>query len=145
VRFAWLYRRHMERESAGMGGVGPMMGQANVFFRYWHEKYQPGIDRYQNETRRLFGVLDSRLKDNEFLAGDYSITDIANWCWVRTYKWSGMSVEGFDHLRRWIDAIAARPGAQRGIKVPKDLEALRTGEGKGVERTVQAARTIVQR
>src|ERR1700690_886090 len=68
-----------------MGGIGPMMGQANVFFRYWPEKYQPAIDRYQHESRRLFEVLNNRLKDNEWLAGDFSIADIANFCWVRTY------------------------------------------------------------
>ena len=67
-----------------MGGIGPMMGQANVFGRYWHEVYQPAIDRYRNESRRLFEVLNNQLKDNEYLAGDYSIADIANWCWVRT-------------------------------------------------------------
>jgi GSH-dependent disulfide-bond oxidoreductase len=70
-----------------MGGVGPMMGQTNVFSRYFPERIQPAIDRYQNETRRLFGVLDSRLRDHEYLAGDYSIADIANWSWVRTHRW----------------------------------------------------------
>ena len=65
-----------------MGGVGPMMGQANVFFRYFPEKLQPAIDRYQNESRRLFEVLDTHLSKNEWLAGEYSIADIANWCWV---------------------------------------------------------------
>src|SRR5215469_18557522 len=86
-----------------MGGIGPMMGQANVFYRYWHEKYQPAIDRYQNESRRLFAVLNGQLADHEYLAGDYSIADMANWCWVRTHPWSGVSVEGLDHLQRWID------------------------------------------
>src|SRR5262249_30690088 len=65
-----------------MGGIGPMMGQANVFYRYFPEKIQPAIDRYQHECRRLFEVLDGRLSDNEWLAGDYSIADIANWAWV---------------------------------------------------------------
>ena len=63
-----------------MGGIGPMMGQANVFFRYFPEKIQPAIDRYQNESRRLFEVLDTHLKDNQWLADEYSIADIANWC-----------------------------------------------------------------
>ena len=67
-----------------MGGIGPMMGQANVFFRYWPgEKLQPAIDRYQNEGRRLFEVMETRLKDNEYLADDFSIADIANWCEYR--------------------------------------------------------------
>ena len=97
-----------------MGGIGPMMGQANVFFRYWPEKIQPAIDRYQNESRRLFEVLNSRLADHEYLAGDYSIADIANWCWVRTHPWSGVKMDGLDHLQRWIDKIAERArGANR--------------------------------
>jgi GST-like protein len=73
-----------------MSGVGPMMGQANVFHRYFPEKIQPVIDRYQNEVRRLFQVLDTRLAQSEWLANEYSIADIANWCWVRTHKWSGV-------------------------------------------------------
>ncbi|MBL8488184.1 MAG: glutathione S-transferase N-terminal domain-containing protein [Rhodocyclaceae bacterium] len=105
-----------------MGGIGPMMGQANVFFRYFPEKIQPAIDRYQGEVSRLLRVLDGHLANNEYLAGNYSIADIANWAWVRTHAWSGVSVDGFAHLRRWIDAIAARPGAQRGIlKPPSNL------------------------
>jgi GST-like protein len=100
-----------------MGGVGPMMGQANVFFRYFPEKLQPAIDRYQNEGRRLFEVLDTHLADNEFLAGDYSIADMANWAWVRTHNWSGVTVEGLTNLSRWMGAIAERPGALGGEKV----------------------------
>ncbi len=92
-----------------MGGVGPMMGQANVFFRYFPEKIQPAIDRYQNEGRRLFEVLDTHLKDHEWLAGEFSIADIANWCWVRTHKWSGINVEGLDNLDRWIKAMYEQP------------------------------------
>ena len=105
-----------------MGGIGPMMGQANVFFRYYPEKIQPAIDRYQHETRRLFEVLDRGLSDTEWLAGsEFTIADIANWCWVRTYKWSGVSVEGLPNLRRWLDAIKERPACRRGIEVPVKL------------------------
>jgi len=107
-----------------MGGVGPMMGQANVFYRYLPEKLQPAIDRYQNEGRRLFEVLNEQLADNEYLAGDYSIADMANWAWVRTHKWSGIPLDGLDHLSRWMDAVAGRPGAQRGVKVPVDIAEL---------------------
>jgi len=107
-----------------MGGVGPMMGQANVFFRYFPEKIQPAIDRYQNECRRLFEVLDTQLAAHEYLAGDYSIADMANWAWVRTHNWSGVSIEGLGNLSRWMGAIAQRPGAQRGVKVPVDIAAL---------------------
>ena len=128
-----------------MGGVGPMMGQANVFSRYWPEKYQPAIDRYQNEGRRLFEVLDGRLKNHEFLTGDYSIADIANWCWVRTHRWSGVSTDGLEALQRWMAAIEARPAAQRGVRVPVDLEALRKGDGEGAKAMVESAQTILQR
>jgi GSH-dependent disulfide-bond oxidoreductase len=104
-----------------MGGVGPMMGQANVFHRYFPEKIPAVIQRYQSESLRLLTVLDTRLKDSEYLAGDYSIADIANWCWARSHDWSGVSIEGLPHLRRWIDAIATRPAAQRGTTVPIDI------------------------
>jgi glutathione S-transferase/GST-like protein len=101
-----------------MGGVGPMMGQANVFFRYFPEKIQPVIDRYQRETRRLLEVLDGHLADNEYLADDYSIADIANWSWVHSYQWSGVDIDGLDHLARWIDLVGARPAVQRGRDIP---------------------------
>jgi glutathione S-transferase len=128
-----------------MSGIGPMMGQANVFGRYWHETYQPAIDRYRNESRRLFGVLEGQLAKGEYLAGDYSIADIANFCWVRTHKWSGVDMEGLVHIPRWLETIAARPAVQRGLKVPVDMEALRKGDGKGSQEVVERARTIVQR
>ena len=101
-----------------MGGLGPMMGQANVFYRYFPEKLQGAIDRYQHESRRLLTVLDGRLADHEYLAGDYSIADIANWCWARTYEWGGIDVSGLDHLLRWIDAVGARPAVIRGSNIP---------------------------
>lgn len=104
-----------------MGGVGPMMGQANVFFRYMEEKIPTAIDRYQNEGRRLFEVMDGHLADKEYLAGDYSIADMANWCWVRTHSWSGISIDGLENLARWLDAINARPAAQKGVVVPYDI------------------------
>lgn len=107
-----------------MGGIGPMMGQANVFYRYFPEKIQPAIDRYQHESRRLCEVIDDHLKDNEWLAGDYSIADIANWCWIRSHEWSGFSLEGLDHLNRWKLAIDARPASQRGINIPPDEDQL---------------------
>lgn len=101
-----------------MGGVGPMQGQANVFYRYFPEKLQAAIDRYQHETRRLYEVLDGRLGESEFLAGDYSIADIATFPWVRTHEWAGVSVEGLEHLQRWLAEIAARPAVQRGLQAP---------------------------
>lgn len=101
-----------------MGGVGPMMGQANVFFRYLPEKIPLAIDRYQGESTRLLRVLDTHLADHEWLAGEYSIADIANWAWVRTWRWSGLDISAMPHLKRWIDAIRARPAVQRGIERP---------------------------
>ncbi len=105
-----------------MGGVGPMMGQANVFFRYFPEKIQPAIDRYHKEVKRLFGVLDTHLAEHEFLVDDYSIADMANWAWVRTHNWSGVSIDDLPHLQRWVKQIAARPAAQRGIEIPPRAE-----------------------
>jgi len=128
-----------------MGGVGPMMGQANVFFRYFPEKIQPAIDRYQNECRRLFEVLNGHLADCEWLAGDYSIADIANWSWVRTYKWSGVSIEGLDHLQRWLGAMRARPACQRGVEVPFKMPLGDDDDQKGAEEFAKNARTLLQR
>lgn len=101
-----------------MGGVGPMQGQANVFLRYFPEKLQGAIDRYQHETRRLYEVLDRRLGEAEYLAGDYSIADIATYPWVRIHDWAGVAIDGLEHLQRWMDAIAVRPAVQRGLQVP---------------------------
>ncbi len=101
-----------------MGGLGPMMGQANVFFRYAKEKIPYAVDRYQKETRRLLEVLDTRLADNEYLAGAYSIADIANFAWARTASWSGVESRDLEHLSRWIEAIRRRPAVQRGLTVP---------------------------
>jgi GST-like protein len=102
-----------------MGGIGPMQGQANVFFRYFPEKLQGAIDRYQHETRRLYEVLDARLQTVEFLAGEYSIADIATFPWVRGYEWSGVSVDGLTALQRWMATIEARPAVQRGLLIPE--------------------------
>jgi GST-like protein len=101
-----------------MGGIGPMMGQANVFFRYFPEKLPAAISRYQNESRRLFEVLERRLATSEWLADDYSIADIATWPWVKSYGWSGVSIEGLPQLERWMAAMAARPACAKGIMIP---------------------------
>lgn len=101
-----------------VGGVGPMQGQANVFFRYAPEKMPYAIDRYQREVRRLYEVMDGRLAVTDFLAGDYSIADIACYPWVASHAWSGVSVEGLEHLQRWRAAIAARPAVAAGMSVP---------------------------
>jgi glutathione S-transferase/GST-like protein len=101
-----------------MSGVGPMMGQANVFVRYFPEKIQPAIDRYQREVTRLFGVLDAQLATHEYIAGDYSIADMSLWPWVSGYDWSGVSIDGFDHLQRWLTLVGDRPAVQAGRDVP---------------------------
>jgi glutathione S-transferase len=125
-----------------MGGIGPMMGQANVFFRYFPEKIQPAIDRYQNEGRRLFEVLDDHLAKQEWLAKDYSIADIANWCWVRTYKWSGISIEGLDHLQRWMKAMYDQPGMSAGLSVPIKVESLLDDDKKAKEFAKNAEKMV---
>ncbi|MGL4395946.1 MAG: glutathione S-transferase family protein [Hyphomicrobium sp.] len=102
-----------------MGGVGPMQGQANVFFRYFPEKIPPVIARYQKEVKRLYGVLDTRLADHEYLVDDYSLADIANWSWVRIHDWAGVDVEDLPNLKRWMALLAARPACQRGVLVPE--------------------------
>jgi len=102
-----------------MGGVGPMMGQANVFFRYAPEKIPYAIERYQREARRLFEVMERQLKDTPYIAGsEYSIADIALWCWVAGYEWSGVDIDGLPGLKRWLDLVGARPAVQKGRAVP---------------------------
>lgn len=126
-----------------MGGIGPMMGQANVFYRYFPERIQPAIDRYHGEVRRLFGVIDKHLAENEWLAGDYSIADIANWCWTRTARWSGVDPEPYENMARWHRAIAERPAAQRGIAVPQSAE-IATKDEDAIRKFADEARTIVE-
>ena len=101
-----------------MSGVGPMMGQANVFLRYFPEKIQAAIDRYQREVTRLFGVMDTQLATHEYIAGTYSIADMALWPWVSGYEWSGVSVDEFAHLKRWLTLVGDRPAVQAGRDVP---------------------------
>jgi glutathione S-transferase len=101
-----------------MGGIGPMQGQAVTFERYFPEDVPIARTRYKNESRRLYEVLDGQLADREFICGDYSIADIANWAWVKTHRWSRVPVDGLDNLQRWIDTIQARPAAQRGLEIP---------------------------
>ena len=120
-----------------MGGVGPMQGQANVFFRYYPEKLQGPIDRYQHETRRLYEVLNTRLGEVEYLAGDYSIADIATYPWVKIHDWAGVSVDGLEHLQRWMATVGGRPAVQRGLLVPpREAEAAQV---------VKAAQAMLQR
>jgi GSH-dependent disulfide-bond oxidoreductase len=127
-----------------MGGIGPMMGQANVFYRYFPEKIPSVINRYQGESRRLFRVLDQRLKEHEFLAGDYSIADIANWAWVRTHRWSGVDLDDLPHLKRWRDAIRSRPAVARGIEQPPSRIDLSRDGDAAAQRFAEQARGMVE-
>lgn len=126
-----------------MAGIGPMMGQANVFYRYFPEKLPAAIQRYHNECRRLFEVLDRQLDGRDYLCDEYSIADIANWCWVRIYFWGGSSIDGLDNLKAWLDRLEARPACQRGIAVPKaiDFEALE----RDLEKDDSFVRSLVTR
>ncbi|MFP6578813.1 MAG: glutathione S-transferase N-terminal domain-containing protein [Myxococcota bacterium] len=105
-----------------MAGVGPMQGQSNVFFRYAPEKIQYAIDRYQNETKRLYGVLDAQLAKSDFLAGDYSIADIATWPWVSIHGWAGVEIEDLPHLQAWNERVGSREAVVRGRAVPAPPE-----------------------
>ena len=126
-----------------MGGIGPMMGQANVFFRYWPgDKIQAAVDRYQNEGRRLFEVMETRLQDNEFLADDFSIADIANWCWVRTYKWSGINIDGLKGLQRWMQMMEDRPACKKGVAVPIDIMEMMRNMKKSEDLTATGSKII---
>jgi GST-like protein len=102
-----------------MGGVGPMFGQAHHFRRFAPEPLPYAIERYTKEARRLYGVLDKRLAAAEYLAEEYSIADIATYPWTARHEWQGVDLADFPNVRRWYDAIAARPAVQRGMAVPK--------------------------
>ncbi len=119
-----------------MGGIGPMQGQANVFHRYFPEKIPAAVQRYQNETRRLYEVLESRLIGRDYLCDEYSIADIANRAWVRIWFWAGVSIDGLPNLNRWIERLAARPACEKGIEIPK--------RPKSSEDVVKSGRKIVQ-
>ncbi|WP_299626807.1 glutathione S-transferase N-terminal domain-containing protein [Pelagibius sp.] len=101
-----------------MGGFGPMLGQAHHFRRFAPEQIPYAVDRYSNEARRLYGVLDNRLAEAEFLAGEYSVADVATYPWAARHEWQGIALEDFGNVRRWYDAIAARPAVAKGMTVP---------------------------
>jgi len=124
-----------------MGGLGPMMGQANVFYRYFPEKIQAVITRYHDEVRRLFGVLDERLAGRDYLVDELTIADIACWPWARAHEWAGVDIKPYPSLAAWIDRLAARPAFERGAKIPIDIMALRRGD-EG-DRIATQARSIV--
>jgi len=101
-----------------MSGIGPMQGQAVVFERYFPEPVPQARQRYHNETRRLYEVMDGHLAERPYLADEYSIADIANYSWIRSHKWARVGVDGLPNLQRWMEDLASRPGIQRGCNVP---------------------------
>jgi GST-like protein len=104
-----------------MGGVGPMFGQAHHFRRAAPEKVPYGIDRYTNEARRLWAVMDGHLADKEwFAAGEFTIADIAIWPWCQRYEWQGVALEEYPSVKRWYEAVEARPGVQRGLALQQN-------------------------
>ena len=101
-----------------MGGFGPMLGQANHFLKFNRGKSAYAEERYGNEARRLFGVLDRRLAEHDYVAGDYSIADMAIWPWSTRFVWYSLDLDAVPNVKRWYKAIAARPAVQRGFRVP---------------------------
>jgi len=120
-----------------VAGLGPMMGQATVFNRYFEERPPAVIDRYVRESRRLLEVMDGWLASREYLAGTYSIADMACFPWVNGHDWACVPVDGLPHLQRWFDAIAARPAVQRGLHIPappapQDMEEVTVAQGRNI-------------
>jgi GST-like protein len=102
-----------------MGGPGPMLGQVHHFVKYNPGKAPYAEERYTKEAHRLYGVLDKRLKDREFVADDYSIADIAIWPWISRFEWQKIDMNQYSNVKRWYETIAKRPATQRGYQVPK--------------------------
>lgn len=100
-----------------MSGVGPMLGQAHHFRRYAPEQIPYAVERYTKEAARLYGIIDRRLSAHEYLAGDYSIADIATFPWIRPYRWQGQELDAYPNIKRWFDAIKVRPAVQQGLAV----------------------------
>lgn len=148
IYLAEKYNRFMPTDAKGrsrvmqwlmfqMGGIGPMQGQANVFFRYWHEQYQPAIDRYQHETKRLYQVLERRLQGRDYLCDEYSIADIANFTWVNIHNWSGVGIDDLPNVKAWLERIRARPAVLRGLNVPpRDKDATNDSRVKSAQTMV---------
>lgn len=132
-----------------MGGLGPMQGQSNHFTRYAPEKIPYGISRYQNETRRLYGVMDTALAASKsgFLVGDRcTIADMSCWGWVSAAKWSGVDIDEFPALKKWLHKLLERPGFEKGRHVPSKhiaFELAKQSEEE-LEKKAEAGRTWVQ-
>ncbi|KAK0727423.1 glutathione S-transferase [Lasiosphaeria miniovina] len=132
-----------------MGGLGPMQGQSNHFTRYAPEKIQYGINRYQNETRRLYGVLQKQLSTSKsgYLVGDRcTIADISCWGWVASYRWAGLDIDEFPHLNNWLERLLLRPGIEKGRHVPYHHSALdhKNYTEEQLEKAAERSRVWVQ-
>jgi GST-like protein len=119
-----------------MANLGPMSGQNNHFSNYAVDKIQYAMDRYRNEVNRLYGVLDRRLADRAYLAGDYSIADMASYPWIVPYERQGQKLEDFPHVKRWFDAIRERPAVVRAYEKAKEINpnagGIRTAEERAI-------------
>ena len=122
-----------------VGGLGPMAGQNHHFRNYSAEKLTYAIDRYVNETNRLYGVLNKRLSDREFIAGDYSIADMASYPWVVPYQNQGQNIDDFPHLKRWLETIRARPATERAYALAKEVN---PNFGQPVNRTEEERKIL---
>ena len=121
----WLYWQ--------VGGLGPMSGQANHFRNYAPEKVEYGINRYTNEVNRLYGVMNRQLADHDYLAGDYSIADMASIGWMKSAERLGQNLDDFPHLKRWYDAVLARPAVERGLAVGSDVPRYNLAQDKDAQ------------
>ena len=127
-----------------MGGIGPMMGQANVFLDTFQKNFNLLLIDIKMNRGVFLKFLDTQLSKNEWLAGEYSIADIANWCWVRTHNWSGVSLDGLTHLEKWKDKMYEQPGMIKGTKVPVDRESI-LKDDKDKEEFIKNAQKMVKK
>jgi GSH-dependent disulfide-bond oxidoreductase len=124
-----------------MGNLGPMSGQNNHFSTYAVEKLPYAVDRYRNEVNRLYGVLDRRLADHPYLAGDYSIADMASYPWIVPHERQGQKIADFPNVKRWLDAIAARPAVVRAYALVKEVNPNQGGIRTAEERAILFGQT----
>jgi GST-like protein len=116
-----------------MGGIGPMLGQAHHFRQYAPEPIPYAVERYTKEAGRLYGVLDRRLGEVEYMAGDYSIADMATFPWLRGHERQGQNLDNFPNVKRWFEAINARPAVQRGLRLLKEHQSAGPMDAKARE------------
>ena len=111
-----------------MGGLGPMLGQVHQFVHHNKGVSAYAEERFTKEAKRLYGVLDTQLRDNEFIAGDYSIADMACWPWISRYEWQEVDLSKYPHIQRWYKQLLAREAVQKGYHVPKQMPAIPPGD-----------------